>query len=69
MAAAEKDPKAIELAKTLEHIPWCDDYEKMISGVLCVVRPQRRSKSKLTTTPDTTPRCQSSSKAASVPGS
>ncbi|EGX91596.1 sugar O-acetyltransferase, putative [Cordyceps militaris CM01] len=34
MAATDKDAAAIELAKTLEHIPWCDDYEKMISGVL-----------------------------------
>ncbi|KAJ4159231.1 uncharacterized protein LMH87_008139 [Akanthomyces muscarius] len=34
MAATDKDPAAIELAKKLEHIPWCDDYEKMISGVL-----------------------------------
>ena len=34
MASTEKDASAIALAKTLQHIPWCDDYEKMISGVL-----------------------------------
>ncbi|PMB65424.1 Maltose O-acetyltransferase [Beauveria bassiana] len=34
MAATERNQAALELAKTLEHIPWCDDYEKMISGVL-----------------------------------
>lgn len=34
MASTEKDPAAIEHAKTLIHIPWCEDYEKMISGML-----------------------------------
>ncbi|KAF7539047.1 hypothetical protein G7054_g2403 [Neopestalotiopsis clavispora] len=34
MASTEKDPQAIEAAKKLENTPWCDDYEKMISGVL-----------------------------------
>ncbi|KAL6854869.1 hypothetical protein ACO1O0_006002 [Amphichorda felina] len=34
MAATEKDPATIEFAKKLENTPWCDDYEKMISGVL-----------------------------------
>lgn len=34
MASKEKDPVAIEAAKKLANIPWCDDYEKMISGVL-----------------------------------
>lgn len=29
-----KDSGAIEYAKSLEHVPWCDDYEKMISGML-----------------------------------
>lgn len=29
-----KDEKAIAYAKTLERVPWCDDYEKMISGML-----------------------------------
>lgn len=36
MASTEKDPAIIAHAKTLENTPWCDDYEKMISGVLCV---------------------------------
>lgn len=46
MAATDKDPAAIELAKKLEHIPWCDDYEKMISGVLSV-RSRNHARSKL----------------------
>ncbi|KAI7783381.1 galactoside o-acetyltransferase [Diaporthe eres] len=33
-ANTEKDAATIEYAKTLAHTPWCDDYEKMISGVL-----------------------------------
>lgn len=34
MASTEKDPGTIAFAKTLSNVPWCDDYEKMISGVL-----------------------------------
>ncbi|EPS42081.1 hypothetical protein H072_3936 [Dactylellina haptotyla CBS 200.50] len=34
MANTEKNTELIEFAKTLENVPWCDDYEKMISGVL-----------------------------------
>ncbi|KAI1854001.1 hypothetical protein JX266_001142 [Neoarthrinium moseri] len=34
MAATEKDPVAIEAAKKLANVPWCDHYERMISGVL-----------------------------------
>jgi hypothetical protein len=34
MASTEKDAALIEYAKSLENVPWCDDYEKMISGVL-----------------------------------
>ncbi|KAK5076992.1 hypothetical protein LTS08_007547 [Lithohypha guttulata] len=34
MAATEKDQSAIEKAKQLNNIPWCDEYEKMISGML-----------------------------------
>ncbi|KPM42085.1 hypothetical protein AK830_g4463 [Neonectria ditissima] len=30
----QKDDKAIAFSKTLSNIPWCDDYEKMISGML-----------------------------------
>ena len=33
-ANTEKDAATIEFAKTLANTPWCDDYEKMISGVL-----------------------------------
>ncbi|KAK6340349.1 hypothetical protein TWF730_002111 [Orbilia blumenaviensis] len=34
MANSEKDALAIAFARTLDNIPWCEDYEKMISGVL-----------------------------------
>nr|OQO29470.1 hypothetical protein B0A51_02777 [Rachicladosporium sp. CCFEE 5018] len=34
MAAKHKDDKQIELAKKLNHVPWSDEYEKMISGML-----------------------------------
>ncbi|KAJ9651949.1 hypothetical protein H2198_008812 [Neophaeococcomyces mojaviensis] len=34
MATTEKDPEIIERAKKLNHVPWCDEYEKMISGML-----------------------------------
>ena len=34
MAATEKNQDLIQIAKGLEHIPWCEDYEKMISGML-----------------------------------
>jgi hypothetical protein len=34
MANTGKDPETIAFAKTLANVPWCDDYEKMISGVL-----------------------------------
>ncbi|KAI8165723.1 Sophorolipid acetyltransferase [Colletotrichum sp. SAR 10_65] len=30
----EKNEKAVAYAKSLTHVPWCDDYEKMISGML-----------------------------------
>lgn len=30
----EKNEEAIAFARTLKHIPWCEDYEKMISGML-----------------------------------
>lgn len=30
----QKDNEAIAYSKTLSHIPWCDDYEKMVSGML-----------------------------------
>lgn len=34
MAKTTKDADTIAFAKGLENTPWCDDYEKMISGVL-----------------------------------
>ncbi|EJT71777.1 maltose O-acetyltransferase [Gaeumannomyces tritici R3-111a-1] len=34
MAKTEKDQGEIAIAKGLNNVPWCDDYEKMISGVL-----------------------------------
>ncbi len=34
MASAQKDPAAIELAKSLAHVPRGEEYEKMISGML-----------------------------------
>lgn len=34
MAATQKDPKQLELARRLNHIPWSEEYEKMISGML-----------------------------------
>lgn len=38
-AKSELDPKVIEAAKTLQHTPWCDEYEKMISGMMYVNFP------------------------------
>jgi hypothetical protein len=34
MAATRKNTVEIEKAKKLDHVPWCDEYEKMISGML-----------------------------------
>jgi hypothetical protein len=34
VAAKEKRPEIIEIAKGLKVIPMCEDYEKMISGML-----------------------------------
>ncbi|KAG5660913.1 hypothetical protein KAF25_002556 [Fusarium avenaceum] len=30
----QKDDQAVAYSKTLESVPWCDDYEKMVSGML-----------------------------------
>ncbi|KAK2002787.1 hypothetical protein LX36DRAFT_212906 [Colletotrichum falcatum] len=30
----EKDENAIAHARTLDRVPWCEDYEKMVSGML-----------------------------------
>lgn len=43
MAATEKDAKTIAFAKELDNTPWCDDYEKMISGVLYELIPLLRA--------------------------
>lgn len=34
MAAQEKNTHELEKAKKLNHVPWCEEYEKMISGML-----------------------------------
>lgn len=34
--ATQKRPDIIKLAKTLKGVPMCDEYEKMISGMLWV---------------------------------
>ncbi|KAJ4256220.1 hypothetical protein NW762_009298 [Fusarium torreyae] len=34
MAASVKAPREIHKAGSLKHIPWCEEYEKMISGML-----------------------------------
>lgn len=32
--AKDKNPEVIEIANRLKDVPMCDDYEKMISGML-----------------------------------
>lgn len=34
MATTNKDAELIEFAKTLSNVPWCEEYEKMISGMM-----------------------------------
>ncbi|KZT53800.1 hypothetical protein CALCODRAFT_511160 [Calocera cornea HHB12733] len=36
-ANTEKDQVALDQAKSLKHVPWCEQYERMISGMLCVI--------------------------------
>jgi hypothetical protein len=36
MPSTEKSEEAINRAKLLKNVPWCDDYEKMISGMVFV---------------------------------
>lgn len=36
MAATEKRPEIIELSKGLQGIPVCEDYDRMISGMMYV---------------------------------
>lgn len=33
-AAESKDEEQIALARTLYQVPWCEQYERMISGML-----------------------------------
>ena len=45
-----KNPDLINKAKALNHVPWCEEYEKMISGMRCVSAKRPRpsiSKSQL----------------------
>ncbi|CBX94790.1 hypothetical protein IAQ61_009449 [Plenodomus lingam] len=34
MAATTKNEQELEKARKLNHVPWCEEYEKMISGML-----------------------------------
>ncbi|KAJ0343940.1 hypothetical protein COL154_003988 [Colletotrichum chrysophilum] len=34
MAKSQKDPEIIAVARTLQNTPWCEEYEKMISGMM-----------------------------------
>jgi hypothetical protein len=36
LPTTEKDAAAIEKAKTLQNVPWGDEYERMISGMMYV---------------------------------
>jgi hypothetical protein len=38
MASKTKNIALIEQAKTFKNVPWCEDYEKMVSGMLYVTR-------------------------------
>lgn len=39
MAATEKRPEIIELARGLAGVPMCEDYERMISGMMYCITP------------------------------
>ncbi|CAI0645952.1 unnamed protein product [Colletotrichum noveboracense] len=34
MAKSRKDPEIIAVARSLQNTPWCEEYEKMISGMM-----------------------------------
>ena len=34
MAATQKDQGEIDKAKQLKNVPWCEQYERMISGMM-----------------------------------
>jgi hypothetical protein len=36
MASQQKNEAMIAIAKEMHNVPWCKDYEKMISGMLLV---------------------------------
>jgi hypothetical protein len=36
MASTSKNHELIAAVKSMKHVPWCEDYERMISGMLCV---------------------------------
>lgn len=36
MTATQKNVEAIERARTIKNVPWCEEYELMISGMSCV---------------------------------
>ena len=38
MASTKKNTDLIDHAKRFKNVPWCEDYEKMISGMLYVTR-------------------------------
>lgn len=38
MANTEKDETQLAAARQLSHVPWCEQYERMISGMLYVER-------------------------------
>ena len=42
MARKELDHGLIEVARGLQNTPWCDEYERMISGMMLVARPRPR---------------------------
>lgn len=38
-AAESKDEESIRMARSLQNVPWCDHYERMISGMLYEIYP------------------------------
>lgn len=36
MANQQKNEAMIAIAKQMHNVPWCEDYERMISGMLSV---------------------------------
>ncbi|KAK2767549.1 hypothetical protein FQN54_003707 [Arachnomyces sp. PD_36] len=46
MASEKKDEEQLALARSLSHVPWCDQYERMISGMLYNALDPELSKSR-----------------------